>query len=63
MMRPPLTNNSAETIGEYSFRAITKAIIDIITAPPPKATPLTASSKGKKPCLWGEKDATATSAP
>ena len=63
MISPPLTNKSAETVGEYSLRAITNAIIDIMTALPPKTPPLMASSKGKKPCLCGDKDATATSDP
>lgn len=49
IISPPFTRSNIETKLDRSFLAITKAIIDMITAPPPNAEPLAFSSSGRNP--------------
>lgn len=49
IISPPFTRSNIETKLDRSFLAITKAIIDMITAPPPNAEPLVLSSSGRNP--------------
>ena len=60
IISPPFIKSNIETILDRSFLAITKAIIDMITALPPKAVPLVASSNGRNPrepsVVWSESD-------
>ena len=60
IISPPFTNNNIEIMLDRSFLAITKAIIDMITALPPKAVPLVLSSSGRNPressVVWLESD-------
>lgn len=60
IISPPFTKSNIETILDRSFLAITKAIIDMITALPPKAVPLVLSSNGRNPrepsVVWSGSD-------
>lgn len=60
IINPPFTKSNIETMVDRSFLAITKAIIDMITAPPPKAEPLVFPSSGRNPressVIWPELD-------
>ena len=60
IISPPFTNSNIEIMFDRSFLAITKAIIDMITALPPKAVPLVLSSSGRNPressVVWPESD-------
>ena len=60
IISPPFTKSNIETMFDRSFLAITKAIIDMITAPPPKAEPLAFWSSGRNPressVVWLESD-------
>ena len=60
IISPPFMKSNIETMSDRSFLAITKAIIDMITALPPKAAPLVLSSNGRNPLessvVWPESD-------
>jgi hypothetical protein len=65
-IKPPLTNSSAGTVIENAFLEIRNAIIDIITALPPKRLPLADAFRGINPDSsdsTAEEDAIATSIP
>ena len=60
IINPPFTRSNIETMFDRSFLAITKAMTDMITAPPPNTEPLVLSSSGRNPCassnVWLELD-------
>jgi hypothetical protein len=61
IISPPFTKSNIGIMLDRSFLAITNAIIDMITALPPKAVPLVCSSNGRNPrdsssVVWPESD-------